>query len=177
MSYRLYVKEPDEIKGIKVDDFDSIEDVRATVRAVMEDRPEGTFAYVYRLWGRPRPIEAYEIKDGEIVRIFTRYGGGEWPITWSPGWDYYLAEKSRHPFAPAYESPFESWKESKEEFLRMGPQKEYIPGEEYSPSYERGIPSGQKEPLRYLLGRLGVGRESEEWKQTFRDLGRKEEVE
>ena len=92
--YKLYIKEPDDIKGNKVGEYSFIEDVRDDVRDLLEGLPEGTQAYVYRQsvdeegneWGPIRPAEAYQVIDGRIKTIWTRYKGGEWPIVWTPNW-------------------------------------------------------------------------------------------
>lgn len=96
--YKLYIKEPSDIKGIKVGEYSLIEDVRSDMKDLLEGLPDGTQAYVYRqsseldeegnivYWGEIRPAEAYQIENGQIKTIWTRHKGGDWPFVWHPLW-------------------------------------------------------------------------------------------
>lgn len=150
--YKLYIKEPDEIKGTRVGEYSLLEDVRADVKDLMDGRPEGTQAYSFRqsydpetekYWGSIRPAEAWQIEGGRLRTIWTRYRGGDWPATWRPDW-WMEDPQVWTPLDPEYgyaKDEFEAgrladiilsmpdWKESKSKFLELGPKTIRKPGD------------------------------------------------
>ena len=149
--YRLYLKGLGDVRGNKVGDYNLIEDVRADVRILLDNEPDGTQAYVYRQcvdeegrgWGPIRFAEAYQVENGEIERIYTRWKGGRWPEVWSPKMAapmpterlrarYMLGQMGVRPKEAKRElREFEGpdWEKSRREFLERGPQTYEVPGE------------------------------------------------
>lgn len=86
--YKVFVRELDEIRGRGIMDVYSIKEAREEIEGM--EFPEGSFVYIR--YGRPgwhggkRPskdVEAYKVEGGQLVRIFSRYKGGEWPASYS----------------------------------------------------------------------------------------------
>ena len=140
--YRVYVREPDEPRGHRLLDTDSLAEARQELEGM--EFPEDSFVYIkytspgYYGGRRPdKPIEAYKVEGGGLVRIFSRYKGGEWPSSWRLTLEERGGERSYH-----------------------------------TPGYEKKVPREERERIRKLLESLGVERRGEEWKGAFKELSR-----
>lgn len=207
--YRVYVKEPGKVKGHGIFESEHLVDARDAIDAWV-GAPEGS--YIYVRYGRPgyyegrapdKAIEAYRVEGGRPVRIFSRYGGGEWPVSWhltleeSMGIqkeaEDYLVEPTRESsesevgYARDLVGFFrerrrlegklgrEVREESRRRYLEEGPWTRGTLGEKVytKPWYEKKL-GEEGRRLRTVLRDMGVERGSEEYRETFQEFGKEQ---